>query len=60
MHIGMTIKDGKLMIKNSQFWIFDAHSNFNECVEILSNSFPHGFLLCIIANFADMECQKGS
>jgi hypothetical protein len=29
MHIGMAIKDGELMIKNSQFWIFDAHNNFD-------------------------------
>lgn len=56
----MVIIDGELRIKNSQFWIFDAHSNFNERDGILSNYFPHGFLLCIIANSADMECHKDS
>jgi hypothetical protein len=29
-----------------QFWTFDAHINFNERVEILSNYFPHCFLFC--------------
>ena len=43
-----------------QFWTFDAHSNFHERVEILSNYFPHCFLFCFKSDFAEMERHKGS